>query len=103
MHLSVPLFLEYEQAAKRLCNELGLRPGIIDDILDYLCSISHPHEIHYLWRPGLPDPNDDMVLEVAVAGQCSTIVTFNVRDFAGANRFGIRVVTPREFLNQLGD
>jgi putative PIN family toxin of toxin-antitoxin system len=102
MHLSLPLLLEYEQVAKRQCSELGLTPQTIDDILDYLCSISHQCEIHYLWRPGLSDPDDDMVLEVAVAGQCDSIVTFNVRDFAGARRFGIRVITPQEFLKQLG-
>ncbi len=103
MHLSVPLLLEYEQFAKRQCSELGLTPQTIDDILDYLCSISHQREIHYLWRPGLSDPDDDMVLEVAVAGRCDNVVTFNVRDFAGAGQFGIRVITPQEFLKKLGE
>lgn len=103
MHLSVPLLLEYEEVAKRQCDELGLTAQTIDDILDYLCLISRQREIYYLWRPGLPDPDDDMVLEVAVAGQCSNIVTFNVRDFAGTNHFGIKVLTPQEFLKQLGE
>ncbi len=103
MYLSVPLLLEYEEVAKRHCSELGLTPQTIDDILDYLCRISHQREIHYLWRPCLPDPDDDMVLEVAVAGQCSNIVTFNVRDFGGADQFGIKVMTPTEFLSKLGE
>ena len=49
----------------------------------------------------LRDPNDDLVLEVAVAGGCEAIVTFNKRDFGGAERFGIRVLSPREF--QIGE
>lgn len=102
IYLSVPLLLEYEEVAKRQCRELGLTPQTIDDILDYLCLISHQSEIHYLWRPSLPDPNDEMILEVAVAGQCSRIVTFNVRDFRGCERFGIRAITPQNFLKEMG-
>jgi hypothetical protein len=60
-----------------------------------------PRAIHYLWRPFLPDPKDDLVLEAAVAGRCDTIVTFNRRDFRGVEQFGLRIRTPREFLEEL--
>ncbi len=43
-----------------------------------------------------------MCLELAVAGGCDGIVTFNVRDFAGAERFGLWIVTPRDFLKRIG-
>jgi predicted nucleic acid-binding protein len=66
--------------------------------VDYLCSIGHPQEIHFLWRPTLRDPRDEFVLELAVAARCDTIVTHNLRDFAGAKPFGIKVVTPATFL-----
>ena len=46
----------------------------------------------------LKDAEDDMVLELAVAANCADIVTFNLRDFAGAEQFGIRIVTPQQFL-----
>jgi PIN domain len=52
-----------------------------------------------LWLPKLPDIKDDMVLEAAVNGQCQTIVTWNVRDFAAAADFGIQVLSPDAFLN----
>ena len=49
------------------------------------------------------DPNDDMVLELAVAAGCNYIVTYNLRDFQGAEQFGIRVVTAKEFLQDIGE
>ena len=58
--------------------------------------------IHFLWRPFLPDPADDMVLELAVAARATHIVTFNVRHFVDVERvFGIRPVTPGQFLASL--
>ena len=45
-----------------------------------------------------PDPKDDFVLELAVESRADFLVTFNTRDFVGAERFGVRVISPREFL-----
>jgi len=101
--VSVPLVLEYESAAKRMSRSAGLRPADIDDILDYLCRVSDHRRIHFLWRPMLRDPNDDMVLELAVESECDFIVTHNIRDFEGADRFGIRVEAPRAFLRRIGE
>jgi len=50
----------------------------------------------------LPDPRDDLVLEVAAHGRCDRIVTFKTRDFAGSERFGINAETPDAFLRFLG-
>jgi hypothetical protein len=69
--------------------------------LDYLCSEAHLQEIFYLWRPHLPAPKDDMVLEAAVAGHCAAIVTHNGRHFEPAAGFGIRILSPFEFLRRL--
>lgn len=102
IHLSVPLVLEYEEVAKRHSKSLGLTYAEIDDILDYLCSVAGLHSIFYLWRPYLPDPNDDMLLEVAVEAKCSCIVTFNQRHFPGIEKFGIQPVNPYEILSEIG-
>ena len=99
--LSVGLLFEYESALKRPGMVAKLSPRQLDAILDYLCSCAHRQEIYYLWRPALRDPSDDLVLEVAVAGECQSIVTYNVRDFVGSERFGIRVQTPAKFLTEL--
>jgi putative PIN family toxin of toxin-antitoxin system len=100
--LSVPLVLEYEEVAKRQADEIGLSLRAIDDILGYLCSVAIRHSIHYLWRPLLADSKDDMVLELAVAGQCEYIVTYNERHFRGAEQFGIRVIPPHALLEKIG-
>ena len=57
--------------------------------------------IHFLWRPMLSDPGDEFVLELAVAAGCRFIVTHNIKDFSGADRFGVSIVTPGEFLRLL--
>ena len=98
--VSVGLVLEYEAALKRT---VPLGEDDVDDVLDYLCDIANKPRVYYLWRPMLRDPNDDLVLEVAVAGGCEAIVTFNRRDFGGADRFGIRVLSPRELLVEIGE
>ncbi len=103
MNLSVPLFLEYEDVLKRPDANLTLIAQEIDDILNYLCAEANRREIFYLWRPVLPDPKDDFILELAVESESDYVVTFNIKDFAGAGQFGISVVTPREFLQKLGE
>jgi len=101
--LSVALLFEYESALKDPESGITLPQEAIEDVLDYLAATGQLQEVFFLWRPALPDPTDDHVLEVAVAGGCDTIVTYNRRDFRGAERFGVRVVTPREFLIELED
>jgi putative PIN family toxin of toxin-antitoxin system len=102
-NISVPLMLEYEDVAKRLIGEIALTEAEIEDILDYVCSASHRQKIFYLWRPYLKDPKDDMVLELAVAANCEFIVTYNIKDFQGAEHFGVTAVTPKKFLEIIGE
>ncbi len=102
MNVSVPLVLEYEAVAKRQLSDLALTEQEVNDIVDYICKVAVHQSIYYLWRPFLKDPKDDMVLEVAVAAECKYIVTFNVRDFGGSEQFGIQIVPPKVFLQQIG-
>ena len=102
LNISVPLIVEYEDAAKRRAREVGLTHVDVDDILDYICSIARRRKIHFLWRPFLKDPQDDHVLELTVESECNFIVTHNIHDFSGSEQFGIRVVTPKEFLRVIG-
>ena len=102
VHISVPLVLEYEDVALRMVGQSALTPEDIDAILDYICSVAVHHKVFYLWRPFLPDPSDDMVLELAVAGRCNFIVTYNQKDFIGIEQFGIQAITPQAFLKRIG-
>src|ERR1035438_8847599 len=103
INLSVPLVLEYEQTLKRVCTGADLSGSDIDSVMQYLCANANLRDIFFLWRPLLPDPKDDFVLELAVESRADFLLTFNTRDFAGAERFGIRVISPREFLAIIGE
>ncbi len=100
--VSVPLVLEYESVVLREVEPNSTEWRVRTDILDYLCTVATQQEIYFLWRPHLRDPKDEMVLEVAVAGECTAIVTYNKRDFAGAERFHLVIRGPKEFLADLG-
>lgn len=100
--LSVPLVVECEGVAKRVLPQTQLTDDDLNDILDYVCRVGDRQNIYYLWRPVLRDPRDDMVLELAVAAECDTIITFNTKDFMGAEAFGLEILNPAEFLEQIG-
>ncbi len=97
--VTVPLVMEYE--------DVLLRPGMVPlsaaavhAVVDYLCATGTQQEIHFLWRPLLPDAKDDLVLEAAANGSCAYVVTHNVRDFIGAQKLGIAVTTPADFMGK---
>ena len=98
--LSVGLYAEWQEVLTRPEN---LPPGrTAEDALGfvrYLASQAHLQEIHFLWRPFLPDPDDDMVLELAFAAGCRHIITHNVKDFRGSEQLGVSALSPRDFLN----
>ncbi|NJL28597.1 MAG: putative toxin-antitoxin system toxin component, PIN family [Thermoanaerobaculia bacterium] len=98
--LSVALALEYEDVAHRATS---LPSAVIETIVGSLCRVAHQQTIFFRWRPTLRDPSDEMILDLAVAAGASYIVTFNHRHFVGADRFGIKVVSPAELLTILGD
>jgi putative PIN family toxin of toxin-antitoxin system len=100
--LSVPLVLEYEDALLRHSDVTRLARADINRVLDYFCSVAHLQRIFYLWRPTLPDPKDDLLLELAIAARCRSIVTFNRRHFVGADKFGVSTVAPGPFLSRVG-
>jgi putative PIN family toxin of toxin-antitoxin system len=101
--VSVPIVLEYEAATKKHLKSFGLSVSDLDAIIDYVCQVAEHFKVYYLWRPFLRDPGDDMVLELAVSSGAGSIITYNKADFKGAEQFGIRVLTPKQFLRQIGE
>ena len=99
--ISVALVIEYEAVLIQHADSLGLRRSEAVAFVDYLCAVGKHSSVHFLWRPTLRDPDDEFVLELAVTAGCESIITHNVRDFAGARRFGVNVLRPGQFLHQL--
>lgn len=99
--ISVALFAEYQAAVLRSANLLHRSLAQAESFLDFLLSVSHLQEIFFLWRPVLRAPDDDLILELAVAAGCRYIVTHNLRDFRGPEKWGIAAVTPGNFLKAL--
>lgn len=97
-NVTVPVVLEYEEVLKRTCRNFGLTEEDIDDVIDAICTEAGLHRLYFLWRPVAADPDDDLILEAAIASHSDFIVTYNQRDFPDSGRFGIRCLTPREFL-----
>jgi putative PIN family toxin of toxin-antitoxin system len=102
IHLSGLLVLEYTEVLLRELPNLYLNRDEVDDLIDFYCAVAVQDEIFFLWRPFLRDPNDDMVLELAVKAECESIITYNTRDFAGVEQFGLNLLEPSEFLRLIG-
>jgi putative PIN family toxin of toxin-antitoxin system len=95
---NVALAVEYEATCTRAEHQLasGLTAAQIGVFLDAVVAMATPVETHFLWRPQLRDPADELVLEAAVNGRAKAIVTFNQRDFGAVpSRFGVEVISPR--------
>jgi predicted nucleic acid-binding protein len=99
--VSTPVFFGYEEVLRRPKQFPQLTAQDIEDVLDFLASACDHVKINFLWRPQLPDPDDDLVLELAVSGHAGAIVTFNRRDFVGSDQFGIPILSPQEFIKEI--
>lgn len=75
----------------------GWKDKDIAELIDSLLVPAQWVRPNFSYRPSLQDVGDEMVLEAAIAGQAD-IVTFDVRHFRPASRFGIRVFKPNEAL-----
>jgi len=101
---SVSLFMEYEDVCARPehLHAAGLDSRSVGIFLDGLARIVMPVEVHFLWRPQLRDPADELVLEAAMNASAQALLTFNLKHFARvAKHLGLRVSQPGPFLRSL--
>jgi putative PIN family toxin of toxin-antitoxin system len=101
---NVALALEYEATCLRAEHGVAarLRPQQVAIFVDAVIAIIEPVETHFLWRPQLRDPADELVLEAAANGRASAIVTFSAGDFGTAPlKFGIDVLSPVDALRRI--
>ena len=103
IHDSVALVLEYEDVIQRHREEVGFSNDDISIFIDSICSMAKHHKIYFIWRPTLSDPNDELLLELAVSANCQYIVTHNTKDFKGTEKFDVKAITPKEFSQIIGE
>jgi len=100
--LTIAMYTEWQAVLTR---PEHMPPGATVDAalgyLRYLASLAHLQEVHFLWRPFLSDPDDDMVVECAVASGSQFIVTHNIKDFRRAEELKVQAIKPADFLNLL--
>jgi putative PIN family toxin of toxin-antitoxin system len=102
--VSVPLLIEYQAVMTRRehLEAAGLSAEDVEAVLDAVAAVAEQVWLAFLWRPALPDPDDDMVLEAAVNGRADAIVTFNRRDMSvAADRFDVEVLSPAQTVRRL--
>jgi putative PIN family toxin of toxin-antitoxin system len=99
--LSNTLLTEYQEILHREQSVLPYTHEEIEGLLDGLCHRSEQRRLRSRWWPVLADADDEMILHLAAESRVEYLVTHNVRHFEPASRFGIAVVTPREFLQEL--
>lgn len=96
---NVALILEYEAGCNREqhLSAAGMDIAQAGVFVDALAALAERVDSHFIWRPQLKEPSDEMVLEAAVNGRAQAIVTFKRRDFGTVpERFGFRVLLPRD-------
>jgi len=97
------LILEHEATCMKSLPALNLTGDDIKELLDYFCQVGRLSAVRFRVRPSVADPDDELVLEAAIASGSEWIVTHNIRDMAaGAALHGIEVITPGEALRRLG-
>jgi putative PIN family toxin of toxin-antitoxin system len=104
MLASVPLLIEYQAVMSRREHLAASRllAADVEALLDAVAAVAEPILLDFLWRPVLPDPDDDMVLETGVNGRADAIVTFNRRHFAMVTKqFGLGVLSPADAIKRL--
>ena len=102
MALTVALYTEWQAVLTRPEHlPAGVTVNATLVYLRYLASLAHLQDVHFLWRPHLRDPDDDMLLECAVASGSPFIVTHNVRDFQRAESLNVGAMRPGDFLKHL--
>ena len=103
--MGTTLLFEYEDvlSRERLFRKCRLSAAERVELLDIFLAVCRWTHIYFAWRPNLPDETDNHLVELAVAGGATKIVTRNVRDLRGAElKFAqFAAVTPEQFLREV--
>lgn len=92
------ILIEYKDVLAR--PKFQFDPRRVDHLLAFIemtGEITAPSPLN----TGLPDPDDAVFLETALAAGAAFLITGNVKHFPEKKRQNVRVVTPQEFLASL--
>jgi putative PIN family toxin of toxin-antitoxin system len=89
------IFGEYQEVLSR--PEFAFPPRQVRAVLEFLWRYSERVQATPLLTE-LPDPDDTMFIEVVVSALADALVTGNKRHFPPDRRHGVRVLSPREWL-----
>jgi putative PIN family toxin of toxin-antitoxin system len=89
---------EYREVLAR--EKFGFAPDRVEAMLDLIVADGETVAAAPL-HGELPDPDDEMFLEVALAARADALVTGNLRHFPPARRAGVRIVSPQELIRLL--
>ena len=103
--MGAALFHEYEDLLSRaeLMAKSPLNQREREVLLTAFLSVSEWVKVYFLWRPNLPDEDDNHLIELALAGSAETIVTNNTKYLIhGQLRFPeMKIQTPSQFLKHI--
>ena len=102
--MGAALFAELEDVLGRsvLFRNSRIRASERSDLFDIFLASCRWTRIYFAWRPNLRDEGDNHLVELAIAGGASHIVTNNVRDFQNPQLHFKQCValTPGQFLQE---
>lgn len=100
--ISNALFQEYEDVSSRrqVLDVCPLSGDEIKELLHTFYGICQWVPIYYLWRPNIKDEGDNFLIELALAGNASKIVTNNLKDLKNAELSfpSLQILTPEQLL-----
>jgi putative PIN family toxin of toxin-antitoxin system len=103
--MGAALLTEYQDVLSResLLTRSRLNRDERDELLDIFLARCEWTRVYFVWRSNLPDEADNHLIELAVAGAASFVVTRNLRDFNRAElKFpSLRCVDPAAFLKEI--
>lgn len=103
--MGTALFSEYEDVLSRasLFNKSRLTFDERNELLNIFLAGCRWTRIYFGWRPNVTDEGDNHVVELAVAGGASHIITRNIRDLKSMELIfpAVSVVTPEKFLEEV--
>lgn len=89
------ILFEYQDVLRR--PEFGIDADKINVVMEYIENTSESSPTTPLPK-SLPDPDDEPFLEVALCAEADCLVTGNLKHFPANCRSGVKVLSPRQFI-----